>query len=151
MSGWKTLLAASALVLSVVTPAEANVGTEEVTGKCTYAAVTMAEPPDAWFTFVVAGFALGYSTTANQPYVTSVTCTLVSPTQPGVPGSPPTTSFSTTYTCPGAVCATPPGGAVSDRFPVRPAQICISGYALFGPDLLRRNITPACGSAAITP
>lgn len=74
------------------------------------------------------GEAVAGSTTHHQPVLTSLTCTLVSPSL-GLPGGPATRSASYQVACGGPACTALTSVA---SWPMRPLLICVDGYAAFG-------------------
>ena len=121
--------------------ARATIGTEEVTAHCAYVGIGSGVDVTCYF----AGAAAASSTTTNQPYETSVTCRMVSPTQ-GFPGSPPTVTAGSGFTCPGAACAT---NGTTGPWVYRPVRICVSASAVFYPAMVTRTLGETCSSEFI--
>ena len=121
-------------------------GEEFVAGRCTTSGQTSLT--GATMQYEYGGEAVATSTSQSQPEVVAIQCTLVSPPQ-GIPGERPTLTATTpSVACPGAVCAT--GSVPVTGWPVRPVQICITGFAVFGPTpVVQTHIRPACSTSTI--
>lgn len=104
------------------------IGLEEVLDKCAFAGITTT---NGRIQFVFGGSAESFSTSTSQPQATLVRCAFVSPFQSGVPGSEPSYEQITSTSLGGAVAVTPP--ALTPPLQVRPAEICVSGFGVFGP------------------
>lgn len=96
--------------------------------------------------FQYGGEALAGSTTTNQPLITSITCTLTSPSL-GLPGEVPTKTSSWRVNC---LVGGPCVGATSvSAWPARPVLICVDGYAYFGGTAGTIDIVHACKGATL--
>lgn len=121
---------------------ESHVGTMEMSGKCEYVGVTTLT---GQIQFVFGGTTTSYSTVpaSSQSIGTRATCTMISPQQPGVPGSPPTLTLTTDIRLSGNAAVTVP--ALTPPWPLRPVTICVSGDAQFGPAPGERTLGQNCG------
>lgn len=123
------------LAVAFAHPVPADAATN-VLARCHYAGVTTVA---GQFEFVYAGGVAAASTDTDQPYVTSITCRMVSPEQPGFPGT--TVSDESTQECTGAVCAT---AGTAGPWPVRPPLICWSASVTYYPSLATETISETC-------
>lgn len=150
MSVRTTMLAAAALCLSLQPGAIAGtgaVGGHSLNGECSFNLSNVTLGGLAQYTF--GGSMTSYSTVpaSIQSIGTRATCTLISPTQPGVPGSPPTLSMSTDIRLSGPVAVTPP--ATTPLWPFRPTIVCVSGDAQFGPTPSEETMPQFCSGSLL--
>lgn len=120
----------------------ADAAAEVVSGLCTYT----AQPNlDGTRSYAFDGVATSVSTSAAQPELTDVKCTLTSPAQ-GLPGERPTLSASCEIALSGSV-STCEDTTDARAWPARPAVLCIDGYAIFGPvPVLSKSLIHVCTS-----
>ena len=128
---------------ALVGPSANGIGAEQVAGQCTYTGQTT---PNGRMQYQYGGEAVASSTSPSQPQLTDVKCTLTSPAQ-GVPGELPTQTTSFEAACPLVACVS---AGIVTGWPVRPVQVCIDGYAIFGPTPVRTaSIIHACKTSTI--
>ena len=121
----------------------ASVGAEQVAGQCTYTGQTTLT---GTMQYQYAGEAVASSTSQSQPLLTVTKCTLTSPAQ-GLPGEQATQTTSFEAACPLMACAS--AGTVTG-WPVRPVEVCIDGYTIFGPTPVKTvQIIHACKTSTL--
>lgn len=117
--------------------------TKGVVGSCHYVGVTNVS---GGINYTFFGQAHSWSADVNQPELTDIKCTLISPAQ-GLPGEPATLTASCEAALPGPVAACV---GTATNWPLRPVKICVDGYAIFGPfPVETRYITHRCKSASL--
>jgi hypothetical protein len=117
----------------------AHVGSEEVAGQCEFFGFTRG----AGFQYTFAGKAVSASTSTDQPTYTEITCTLTSPWRPGDTVGTQSASCNIGIGAAATACANLDG--VTPIWPARPVQICVDGYAHFGPVTVKTKTIPHAG------
>ena len=118
-------------------------GPTGMAGRCSYAGRASGDG----IRFAFGGEVAAYTAVSASYRVvtTRVVCTLVSPYQPGVPGSPPTLTMRLDVLQPGSVASTQP--AVTPPWPARPVRVCVAGDARYGPVHATGVLDEACSQA----